>query len=134
MVEREAAWHPAVVCCLLYGTCPAEGRCADLCLLLLAGDVKEGEGPEAAVLVPGAVGLLGDGVPVHEGALVELLAGEVADGGVHAVLRAQHHHRVPRALQPLEQTRAVPTPRPPRPGVGKEEARGEDGTGDNMRH
>jgi hypothetical protein len=81
------------------------------------------------VLVPGALGLFGDGVPVHEGALVELLAGEVADGGVHAVLRAQHHHRVPRALQPLEQTRAVPAPRPPRQGVGKEGARGGDGTG-----
>jgi hypothetical protein len=38
-------------------------------------------------------------LPVLESALVELLAGEHADGRVHAVLHVQHVHRVPTALQ-----------------------------------
>jgi hypothetical protein len=59
---------------------------------------------ECKSLPPGLLGLLG---PVLQLAVIELRAGELADGGVHAVLRLQQVYRIPALLEALEQALVI---------------------------
>ena len=41
-------------------------------------------------------------IPIYELVIVEVTGGELADGGVHAVLHRQQRHRTPSLLEPAQ--------------------------------
>ena len=69
-------------------------------LFLLARAEPHGK---AHGLSGGVLGVRAGAAPVLQAAGVEVGRGELADGGVHAVLHAQHAAGAPGRLQPLEQ-------------------------------